>query len=236
MSAANPPVRVRRRQPRRREIGRVLPVIEALSRRTCPSRSPSIPASPKSCEAAVGAGASLINDVAALRAPGALAAAARSGAAVCLMHMQGEPGSMQVDPRYGDVVAEVRQFLAERVAACNAAGIASRSPGPGSRHRLRQAPGTQPGCCWPAFATSRSGPVRCLSGLSRKSMLGALLGRDGTDSGWPAGWRWRLAAVLAGARVIVRTHDVAPTVDAVKPWRCGRPATQASGRKNKSEE
>ncbi len=194
------------------ELGRVLPVIESLSRRT------SVPISidtrkPEVMEAAVGAGASLINDVAALRAPGALAAAARSGAAVCLMHMQGEPGSMQVDPRYGDVVAEVRQFLAERVAACNAAGIASDrlvlDPGIGFGKRLEHNLALLAG-----LRDLQVGACPLLVGVSRKSMLGALLGRDVTDR-LAGGVAVATAAVLAGARVI-RTHDVAPTVDAVK--------------------
>ena len=194
------------------ELGRVVPVIEALARRTA------VPISidtrkPEVMEAAVGAGASLINDVAALRAPGALAAAARSGAAVCLMHMQGEPGSMQADPRYGDVVAEVRQFLAERVAACNAAGIASDrlvlDPGIGFGKRLEHNL-----ALLARLKDLNVGDCPLLVGVSRKSMFGALLGRAVTDR-LAGGLAVATAAVLAGAR-IVRTHDVAPTVDAVK--------------------
>src|SRR5262245_12886460 len=105
------------------EIRRVVPVIEALAART------NVPISidtskPAVMTAAVRAGATLINDVRALREPGALEAAATSGAAICLMHMQGEPRTMQADPRYEDVVAEVCDFLRERAAACMAAGIA----------------------------------------------------------------------------------------------------------------
>ncbi|MEQ1581626.1 MAG: dihydropteroate synthase [Steroidobacteraceae bacterium] len=194
------------------ELERVIPVIEALARRTA------VPLSidtrkPEVMEAAVAAGASMINDVGALRAPGALAAAARTGAAVCLMHMQGEPGSMQADPRYGDVVAEVRQFLAERVAACNAQGIATDrlvlDPGIGFGKRLEHnlallahLPDLQVAGC----------PI--MVGVSRKSMFAALLGRD-MDQRLAGGVAVAAAAVLAGASII-RTHDVAATIDAVR--------------------
>ncbi len=206
------------------ELDRVLPVIEALSRRT------TVPISidtrkPEVMEAAVAAGASLINDVAALRAPGALAAAARSGAAVCLMHMQGEPGSMQLDPRYGDVVAEVRQFLAERVAACNAAGIASDrlvlDPGIGFGKRLEHNL-----ALLARLHDLRVGACPLLVGVSRKSMLGAMLGRGVTDR-LAGGVAVATAAVLAGAGII-RTHDVAPTVDAVRVAMALRHAGYAS--------
>jgi dihydropteroate synthase len=194
------------------ELDRVVPVIEALARRTA------IPISvdtrkPEVMEAAVAAGASLINDVGALRAPGALAAAARSGAAICLMHMQGEPGSMQVDPRYGDVVAEVRQFLAERVAACKAAGIGTErlvlDPGIGFGKRLEHN--------LALLARLKDLSLEAcplLVGVSRKSMFGTLLGRAVTER-LAGGVAVATAAVLAGARII-RTHDVAETVDAVK--------------------
>jgi dihydropteroate synthase len=105
------------------EIRRVVPVIEALAART------QVPISidtskPEVMTAAVRAGAGMINDVRALREPGAIEAAAGTGAAICLMHMQGEPRTMQQNPHYADVVAEVRDFLQERTAACLAAGIA----------------------------------------------------------------------------------------------------------------
>lgn len=194
------------------ELARVVPVIEALTRRT------RIPISvdtrkPEVMEAAVAAGASLINDVGALRAPGALAAAARSGAAICLMHMQGEPGSMQADPRYGDVVPEVRQFLADRVLACNAAGIGGDrlvlDPGIGFGKRLDHNM-----ALLARLKDLRVGECPLLVGVSRKSLFGALLGR-GVGDRLAGGVAVATAAVLAGASII-RTHDVAATVDAVK--------------------
>ncbi len=194
------------------ELERVVPVIEALARRTF------IPISidtrkPEVMEAAVVAGASLINDVGALRAPGALTAAARSGAAVCLMHMQGEPGSMQVDPRYGDVVAEVRQFLADRVLACKAAGIGADrlvlDPGIGFGKRLEHNL-----ALLARLNDLNVGEYPLLVGVSRKSLFGALLGR-GVGDRLAGGVAVATAAVLAGASII-RTHDVAATVDAVK--------------------
>lgn len=194
------------------EIRRVVPVIEALAAHT------KVPISvdtskPAVMTAAVRAGATLINDVRALREPGALEAAADTGAAICLMHMQGEPRTMQVEPRYDDVVAEVRGFLHERVEACRAAGIAKDrlaiDPGIGFGKRLEHnlalladLPALV-GLGWPL-----------LIGVSRKSMLGALLGRA-VDERLAGGVAMTTAAVLSGAN-IVRTHDVAPTVDAVK--------------------
>jgi dihydropteroate synthase len=194
------------------EIYRVVPVIEALVERT------KVPVSvdtskPAVMTAAVRAGATLINDVRALREPGALEAAADTGAAICLMHMQGEPRTMQVDPRYDDVVAEVRGFLHERAEACRAAGIArdrlAIDPGIGFGKRLEHnlalladLPALV-GLGWPV-----------LVGVSRKSMFGALLGRA-VDERVAGGVAMTTAAVLNGAS-IVRTHDVAPTVDAVK--------------------
>ncbi|HKR34522.1 MAG TPA: dihydropteroate synthase [Steroidobacteraceae bacterium] len=194
------------------EIYRVVPVIEALVERT------KVPISvdtskPAVMTAAVRAGATLINDVRALREPGALEAAADTGAAICLMHMQGEPRTMQVDPRYDDVVAEVRGFLHERAEACRAAGIArdrlAIDPGIGFGKRLEHnlalladLPALV-GLGWPV-----------LVGVSRKSMFGALLGRA-VDERVAGGVAMTTAAVLNGAS-IVRTHDVAPTVDAVK--------------------
>lgn len=194
------------------ELDRVIPVIEALVRRTA------VPLSidtrkPEVMEAAVAAGASMINDVAALRAPGALAVAARSGAAICLMHMLGEPGSMQADPRYGDVVAEVRQFLVERVAACNASGIGADrlvlDPGIGFGKRLEHNL-----ALLAHLGDLKVAACPLLVGVSRKSMFGALLRRDVTGR-LAGGVAVATAAVLSGASII-RTHDVAATVDAVK--------------------
>ncbi len=194
------------------EIRRVAPVIEALAART------QVPISvdtskPEVMTAAVRAGATLINDVRALREPGALEAAAGTQAAICLMHMQGEPRTMQADPRYGDVVAEVRDFLRARAAACLASGVAKDrlliDPGIGFGKRLEHNLALLAGL--PAL-TGLGWPV--LIGVSRKSMFGALLGRA-VDERVPGGIAAAAAAVLAGASV-VRTHDVAATVDAVK--------------------
>jgi dihydropteroate synthase len=207
------------------EIRRVVPVIEALAART------GVPISidtskPAVMTAAVRAGATLINDVRALREPGALEAAAGSGAAICLMHMQGEPRTMQADPRYGDVVAEVRDFLRERAAACRAAGVAQDrlviDPGIGFGKRLEHNLALLAGL--PALV-ALGWPV--LVGVSRKSMFGALLGRA-VDERVAGGVAMATAAVLSGAS-IVRTHDVAPTVDAIKVAEALRAAGYAKG-------
>jgi dihydropteroate synthase len=207
------------------EIQRVVPVIEALAART---RVPiSIDTSkPAVMTAAIRAGASMINDVRALREPGAIEAAARTEAAICLMHMQGEPRTMQADPRYDDVVAEVRDFLRERAAACLAAGIAHNrlviDPGIGFGKRLEHNLALLAGL--PAL-TALGWPV--MVGVSRKSMFGALLGRA-IDERVAGGVAAATAAVLAGAS-IVRTHDVAATVDAVKVAVALREAGKAVG-------
>jgi len=165
------------------EIERVVPVIEALAART------KIPISidtskPAVMTAAVHAGASMINDARAKPEPGAMQAAARTDAAICLMHMQGEPRTMQSDPRYSDVVAEVRDFLRERTEACLASGIAKNrlvvDPGIGFGKRLEHNLALLAGL--PAV-TALGWPV--LIGVSRKSMLGTLLGRavDGKVAG-----------------------------------------------------
>lgn len=194
------------------EIRRVVPVIEALATRA------GVPISvdtskPAVMTAATRAGASMVNDVRALREPGALEAAADTQAAICLMHMQGEPRTMQADPRYGDVVAEVRDFLRERTAACQAGGIKRDrlliDPGIGFGKRLEHNLALLAGL--PAL-TGLGWPV--LVGVSRKSMFGALLGRA-VDERLAGGIAAATAAILAGAS-IVRTHDVAATVDAVK--------------------
>jgi len=194
------------------EINRVVPVIEALAART------KIPISVDTSKAAVmtaavRAGASMINDVRALRESGALEAAAQTQASICLMHMQGEPRTMQSDPRYSDVVAEVRDFLRERAQACLASGIAKNrlvvDPGIGFGKRLEHNLALLAGL--PAL-TALGWPV--LIGVSRKSMFGALLGRS-VDERVAGSVAMATAAVLAGAS-IVRTHDIAATVDAVK--------------------
>ena len=194
------------------ELRRVVPVVRAIAAEldvvvsVDTSRAEVI-------EAALAAGAHLVNDVRALQDPAALAAAARLGAGVCVMHMQGDPQTMQNAPRYVDVVAEVREFLAGRVAACRAAGIAGDAiaidPGFGfgknATHNLALLRSLE------AFTTLG---VPLLVGLSRKSLVGHLTGR-------PLGSRLAGSVALAALAVergaaIVRAHDVAETVDAVR--------------------
>ena len=195
------------------ELHRVLPVIEALAGRGCvvsvDTRKPEV------MRDALNAGAAMVNDVMALGAPGALDAVAASDAAVCLMHMQGEPLSMQQAPAYGDVVAEVKQFLAGRVAACEAAGI--------SRERLVIDPGFGFGkalahnlALLRHLDSLAELGLPVLAGLSRKSMLGALSGRA-VDQREFAGVAAHLAAVARGAR-LVRVHNVAAMRDALAIW------------------
>lgn len=196
------------------ELRRVIPVIESL-------RCLDIPLSidttkPEVMRSALNAGASMVNDINALRAAGAMEVAATSDAAVCLMHMQGNPGTMQADPKYGDVVAEVALFLSERGAAAEAAGIGAErivlDPGFGfgktAEHNLTLLRRLDEivGLGYPT-----------LVGLSRKSVLGKLTGRKVTER-LSASVTAALAAVSKGAR-IVRVHDVAATRDALAVWR-----------------
>lgn len=194
------------------EIDRVAPVLEALAAH-CDVVLSVDTSNPRLMHEAVALGAGMINDVRALARDGALTAASASGAALCLMHMQGEPGTMQSEPRYDDVCTEVRDFLLARVAACESAGIARRritiDPGFGFgktlAHNLELLRNLR--------ALTRCGyPV--VVGLSRKSMIGTITGRA---------VRGRLAGGLALATLaahagagIVRSHDVPATVDALK--------------------
>ncbi len=194
------------------EIDRVVPIIESLASLT---QTPISVDTSKAgvIRAAVRAGAAIVNDVRALRDDGALEAAAAGSAAICLMHMQGEPRTMQHDPRYDDVVAEVRDFLEARIRACEAAGIDRTrlliDPGIGFGKRLEH--NMQLLASLPQLA-ALGAPV--LVGVSRKSMFGALLGRP-LQQRLPGSLAVATAAVLAGA-AIVRAHDVAETMDAVK--------------------
>jgi len=194
------------------ELRRVLPVIEQLRRATTAVISIDT-SKPEVMRAAASAGAGFINDVRALREPGALEAAAASGCGLCLMHMQGEPRTMQVAPHYRDVVGEVRAFLAARVAACRDAGIdAARitiDPGFGFgkslEHNLtllRHLP-----------ELAADGPP-VLVGLSRKSTVGKLTGREPGERVYGS-VALAVIAALKGAHII-RAHDVAATVDALK--------------------
>jgi dihydropteroate synthase len=195
------------------EIRRVLPVIEALARRGCMVSVDTM--KPDVMRAALDAGAAMVNDVMALRAPGALEVVAASGAAVCLMHMQGEPQRMQQAPSYTDVVADVKRFLQDRVAACEAAGI--------GRERLLIDPGFGFGKTLEHNLSLLKHLDRMaelglpvLVGLSRKSMLGALTGR-GVDAREFASVAAHLAAVARGARLL-RVHNVAAMRDALAVW------------------
>ena len=201
----------------REEIDRVMPVLEALAKEAA---FRAIPLSvdtrkPMVMRAAIDAGASMINDVAALRAPGALEAAASGDVAVCLMHMQGDPATMQESPVYVDVVQEVRAFLVERAGICLAAGIPGErivlDPGFGFGKRrshnlalLRH-----------LDAVSELGyPVLC--GLSRKNVIAPpAYARTAERKG--ANIAAALAAVSRGA-LMLRVHDVRETVDALAVW------------------
>ena len=194
------------------ELRRVIPVIENIAAQSTVLISIDT-SKPRVMREAVSAGASLINDVYALRAPGALEAAASLSAAVCLMHMRGEPRTMQVDPVYDDVVAEVRAFLEARVQACVKAGIEANrlllDPGIGFGKQLQHNLALLAAV---ADLSVQGRPV--LIGVSRKSMFGSLLGRA-VDQRLAGGLAVATASVLAGVS-IVRTHDVAETVDAIK--------------------
>lgn len=194
------------------EIERVIPVIEAIASEL-PARISIDTSKPEVMRQAVSAGASMINDVRALRAEGALETAAGLGVDLCLMHMQGEPRTMQADPRYQDVVAEVRDFLIERAGACERAGVPRGriyiDPGFGFgktvEHNLRLLAEL-------GVLAATNYPV--MVGLSRKSMIGTLLDRP-LDDRVHGSVTLALMAYLNGARLI-RVHDVAPTVDALR--------------------
>jgi len=198
------------------ELRRVIPVIGQLAARS------SLPiavdtSKPEVMRAAVAAGAGMINDVYALRREGAVDAAAELRVPVCLMHMQGEPRSMQDDPHYDDVVGEVHRFLTDRLFACELAGIDKRrvlvDPGFGFgktlEHNLALLRALE------RFAELGAGVY---VGLSRKSMIGTLTGRPAGAPRAAGSAAAALVAVQRGARM-VRVHDVAATVDALAVWR-----------------
>ena len=201
--------------PLEEELRRVVPVITQLVRET------GLPVSidtfkPEVMRAAVDAGAGMINDIHALRQEGALDTAAALGVPVVLMHMLGEPGSMQDDPRYDDVVAEVHRFLAERIFAAEMAGIAKKNivvdPGFGfgktRDHNLLLLAQLQ-------RFTDLGVPL--LAGLSRKKTIGDLTGRTDPHQRVHGSVAAHVIAAQRGAS-IVRVHDVAATVDALKVW------------------
>jgi dihydropteroate synthase len=193
------------------ELGRVMPVLEQLAD-LCVSVDTRRPAVMK---AAIAAGASMINDVDALAAPGALEEVAASSCAVCLMHKKGEPSTMQQDPHYDDVLGEVKAFLKERVSAALAAGVAAArivvDPGFGFgktvEHNLELLRRLNDFC-------SLGVPV--LAGLSRKSTLQKLTGRP-VDERLAGSLALALLALQRGA-TILRVHDVKETRDVIAVW------------------
>jgi dihydropteroate synthase len=209
------------------EMARVIPVLEALREESdargvvlsIDTRRPTV------MQAAIAAGAGMVNDIAALRAPGALEAvtSAREPVGACLMHMQGEPATMQQDVVYTDVVGEVKAFLEERVTACERAGITANrivlDPGFGFgktvAHNLAL-------LRWLEELVALGYPVAV--GLSRKSTIGALTGRE-VDDRVAGSIAAALIAVERGA-AIVRVHDVRETVDALNVWRAVEGATR----------
>ncbi|WP_396616974.1 dihydropteroate synthase [Lysobacter soli] len=197
------------------ELRRTIPVIERLARET--SLPISIDTSkPEVMRAAVQAGAGMINDVYALRREGALDAAAELGVPVVLMHMQGEPRSMQDAPHYDDVVADVHRFLAERIFAAEMAGIAKKKivvdPGFGfgknMHHNL---------ALLAQLERLAELGVPLLAGLSRKRTIGEITGRDAPRERASGSVAAHLIAAQRGAKLL-RVHDVAATVDALKVW------------------
>jgi len=196
--------------PAAEELDRVLPVLERIADSPVPLSIDTY--KPEVMVAALAAGASMVNDVKALREPGALDAVVRSDAAVCLMHMRGTPQTMQLDPKYGDVVGEVCAFLHDRIAACEAAGI--------DRERIVVDPGF-------GFGKTKAHNIDLLrhldkvtalglpvlAGLSRKSVLGTITARN-VGERVPSSVAAALVAVYRGA-AIVRVHDVGATRDAL---------------------
>jgi len=211
--------------PLQQELDRVLPVIEALVARVDAVISVDS-MKPEVMTAAVAAGAGMVNDVNALRSPGALQAVAATRAAICLMHMQGSPRTMQADPRYSDVVAEVDVFLRQRAQACLGAGIGADrivlDPGFGFgktlEHNLQLLAG---------LGRISAGAFPVLIGLSRKSMLARLIGRP-VDERLAGSLALHSIGTLHGARII-RAHDVKQTVDAVAVAAAIRSVQQAQG-------
>ncbi len=197
------------------ELHRIIPVIERLAKETALPISVDT-SKPEVMRAAVAAGAGMVNDVYALRREGALDAAAELGVPVVLMHMLGEPRSMQDDPRYDDVVAEVHRFLAERIFSAEMAGIAKKNivvdPGFGfgknRDHNLALLAQLQ-------RFTELGVPV--LAGLSRKKTIGELTGREVARDRIHGSIAAHLIAAQRGA-MLLRVHDVAATVDALKVW------------------
>ena len=195
------------------ERARILGVIEALA--GCPVPISVDTRKPELMREAIAAGASFVNDISALEAPGALDAVAKTEAAVCLMHKQGEPQAMQQNPSYADVVSEVRDYLARRIAAAREAGI--------SPERIVIDPGFGFGKTYEhnlalirALGSFTTLGVPVLAGVSRKAMLGRITGRS-ADARVYASVAAALFAAARGARIL-RVHDVLATRDALAVW------------------
>ena len=199
------------------ELSRVLPVLQDLVRADIPVSVDT--RRPRVMTEVLKAGASMINDIAALTAPGAFEAVAASGCGICLMHKQGDPATMQRNPRYGDVVAEVSEFLEHRILACERNGV--------GRNRIAIDPGFGFGKTpQHNFSLLRNLSSLCalgvpvVAGWSRKSSLGVVTGR-------PVGERLAgslAAALLAlqGGATILRVHDVKETRDVIAVWQAWR--------------
>jgi len=207
------------------EMDRVLPVLEALRSQT--SAWISIDTStPELMTEAAKLGADLINDVRALQRPGALIAAAATDLPVCLMHMQGEPGTMQKQPVYTDLLAEIRSFLQGRIAACREAGIGVEKivldPGFGFGKTLKHNLSL-------LNQLDQLLDLGCplLAGMSRKRMLGEITGRE-VDQREAAGIAAHLLAAQKGARLL-RVHDVAGLKDALDVWQASLNTEQETG-------
>jgi len=201
--------------PLEQELDRVMPVLYAL--RDCGAAISIDTYKPQLMREAIIAGVDMINDINGFRAPGAIDAVRDSDCALCIMHMQSTPDSMQLRPDYSDVVAEVIAFLRERVEALTAAGIDPRrlciDPGFGFGKTVEH-----------NYALLKAGGrmiaelgLPLLAGVSRKSMIGAVTGKP-VEQRLAGSLAGALAAVAHGA-AIVRVHDVAETVDALKVWR-----------------
>ena len=197
--------------PLEEELKRVLPVIKALAQAGVPLSIDTY--KPEVMRAAIDSGVDMVNDVRALQAPNAMEIVAKSHVGVCLMHMQGLPQNMQVDPQYADVVLEVMEFLAARLQSAEAAGI--------SRNRLLLDPGFGFGkrtahnlTLLNHLSSLQSLGIPLLVGLSRKSVLGQVAGLD-VDERLHASIAASVLSAIKGAN-IVRVHDVKPTVDALK--------------------
>lgn len=194
------------------ELQRVAPIVEAIAAELDVIISVDTSTPAVMLEAAC-LGAGLLNDVRALRREGALEAAAATGLPVCLMHMQGEPGNMQQNPQYQDLLGEVRGFFVERLAACAAAGIPVErlvlDPGFGFAKNLQHNLSL-----FKHLETLHELGLPLLVGVSRKSMIGQALGRD-VDQRLAGGLALAALALAKGAKIL-RVHDVLETVDLVR--------------------